>query len=243
MAARSTKKAHEVVADQVRAQIVRGELVEGQRLPSEDELTVQFGIARTTLREALRVLESQGLISIRRGRGGGPVVTHPSLEHSAMALAVSLQLQQTTIGDLDDARRMIEAPIAGQLAERRCPADVEAIDAAIDLAAEAAERNDPIAFGQAAARVHETLVERSGNVTLVTLSKLLHNMTGAYYVLNIDRIRQSSMRRAVRSYRKLVTLIRAGDQVGATAHWQAQMRYTLAAHDPNEPVTIEPRAS
>ena len=57
-----TRKAHEVVADQIRQQIVEGVLVEGQRLPPEDDLTVQFGVARTTLREALRVLESQGLL-------------------------------------------------------------------------------------------------------------------------------------------------------------------------------------
>jgi DNA-binding FadR family transcriptional regulator len=155
-----------------------------------------------------------------------------------MALAVSLQLQQTTIGDLDDARRMIEAPIAGQLAERHCAADIAALEAAIEIADQAAERNDPTAFGQAAARVHETLVERSGNITLVTLSRLLHNMTGAYYVLDLDRMRQPAMRRAVRSYRRLGALIREGDHVAATAHWQAQMRYTLAAHDPAAPVTI-----
>ena len=113
LAPKVTKKAHEVVADQIRQRIVAGELVEGQRLPPEDDLTAQFGVARTTLREALRVLESQGLLAIRRGRGGGPVVTHPDLEPISMALATVLQLQATTVGDLDatpgrradDARR------------------------------------------------------------------------------------------------------------------------------------------
>ena len=77
---KAPKKTHELVADKIRRQIVAGDLAEGERLPPEDDLTAQFGVARTTLREALRVLESQGLLAIRRGRGGGPVVTHPDLE-------------------------------------------------------------------------------------------------------------------------------------------------------------------
>ena len=90
------QKTHEVIADRIREKIVNGTLKAGDLLPAEDELTLEMGVARTTLREALRVLESQGLIAIRRGRGGGPVVTHPNLDPIATALAVSLQLQTWT---------------------------------------------------------------------------------------------------------------------------------------------------
>jgi len=232
------RKAHEVVADQLRQRIVSGELVEGQRLPPEEELTVQFEVARTTLREALRVLESQGLIAIRRGRGGGPLVTHPSVEPIAMALAVTLQIQGTTVGDLDDARQMIEPQIAGQLARHHTVADIGALTAAIDLAAEAAERGDGISFGLAAAAVHETLVERAANATLTTLTVLLQKMVEAYYTKNMDQADPVLMQRAVRGYRKLMVLIEQGDVDGATAHWLATMRYTIGARDPDELVTI-----
>lgn len=232
------KKAHEVVADRLRQRIVSGELPKGARLPPEEELTEQFGIARTTLREALRVLESQGLIAIKRGRGGGPVVTHPSLEPIAMALAVALQLQQTTVADLDAARRMIEPQIAGQLARSHDDADLAALEAAIEAASQAAEDDDGAAFGPAAARVHTTLVERSGNRTLATLSHLLHNMVLAYYAGSMDRVDQELMRRAVRSYRRLVKFIRAGDEAAAISHWEATMRYTISGRDPRELVTI-----
>jgi len=236
--ARSAKKIHELVADQIRQQIVKGELAEGERLPPEDELTVQFGVARTTLREALRVLESQGLVAIRRGRGGGPVVTHPSLEPIAMALALTLQLQNTSVGDLDAARQIIEPAIAGQLARSHTDADLVALEEAIDLASDAAERNDGIAFGLAAARVHETLVERSGNSTLATISKLLQSMVRAYYTRHMDTTEQALMRRAVRSYRKLLGYIRDADEAAAVQHWQATMRYTISHRDAREPVTI-----
>jgi GntR family transcriptional repressor for pyruvate dehydrogenase complex len=233
-----SRKAHEVVADRLRQRIVSGELVEGQRLPPEEELTVQFDVARTTLREALRVLESQGLIAIKRGRGGGPLVTHPSVEPIAMALAVTLQLQGTTVGDLDAARQMIEPQIAGQLARRHTAADLAALTTVIDLAAEAADRGDGIAFGFAAAAVHETLVERAGNATLTTLTVLLQKMVQAYYTKNMEQVDPALMQRAVRGYRKLVSLIDDGDVDGATTHWLATMNYTIGERDPNELVTI-----
>jgi GntR family transcriptional repressor for pyruvate dehydrogenase complex len=230
-------KTHALVAEQIRRRIVSGELAEGEQLPPEEELTVQFGVARTTLREALRVLESQGLISIRRGRGGGPVVTHPDLGPVSTALATSLQLQGATVGDLDAARRLIETEIAGQLAREHESADLVPLQAAIDQAAGAAERNDPLAFGLAAAGVHSALVRSSGNRTLATLQQLLDQMVNAYYTRNPD-LDQRSMRRAVRGYNKLVDLIRAGDEAGAAAHWDATMRYTIGVRDPDQPVTV-----
>jgi len=235
--ATAARKTHAVVADRLRRQIVSGELAEGQQLPPEEELTAQFGVARTTLREALRVLEAQGLIAIRRGRGGGPFVTHPDLGPVSTALSTSLQLQEVTVGDLDAARRLIEVEVAGQLAQRHDEADLTALQAAVDQAAGAAERNDPHAFGLAAAGVHAALVDRSGNRTLATLSRLLDRMVRAYYTLNTD-LDQRLMRRAVRGYNKLLDLIRAGDAAAAEAHWDATMRYTVGARDPDLPVTV-----
>ncbi|NLD75360.1 MAG: FadR family transcriptional regulator [Acidimicrobiales bacterium] len=231
-----TAKTHAIVADQIRRQIVSGELAEGEHLPSEEDLTVQFGVARTTLREALRVLESQGLIAIRRGRGGGPVVTHPDLGPVSTALSTSLQIQGVTVGDLDAARRLMETEIAGQLARHHSSDDLNVIQAAVDQAAGAAERNDPLAFGLAAAGVHSALVERSGNTTLTTLSQLLDHMVRAYYTRNRE-IDQRLMRRAVRGYNKLLDLIRAGDEAGAVEHWDASMRYTVAIRDPDASLT------
>ena len=235
---KDTRKAHVVVADQIRQRIVNGELPLGERLPPEDDLTELFGVARTTLREALRVLESQGLITVRRGRGGGPVVTHPDLEPISMALGVVLQLQGTTVGDLDAARQMIEPQIAGRLAATHTTADLTALEAAIDVASEAAERGDGLAFGLAAVGVHEALVDCSGNTTLTTLTRLLQSMLREYYSRRMDVIEPALMQRAVRGYRKLVRLIREGDVAAATAHWSATMQYTLGGRDPSERVTI-----
>ncbi len=225
----NSKKTHELVADELRRRIVSGDLQVGERLPPEDELNQLFGVARTTLREALRVLESQGLIEIRRGRGGGPVVTKPDLEPAATALAVALQLENTTVGDLYEVRQMIEPHAAGTLAERHTTADIRTLTLAIDHAEAAAEANDSLAFGQAAARVHETLLEINANPALSIISQLIHGLVWRYYVEKAAGTPQRLMRRAIRSYRNLVDLIEDGDVAGAVEHWRAQMAYTQGA--------------
>lgn len=226
------KKTHEVVADRLRRQIVMGQLKVGDQLPSEEDLTSSFGIARTTLREALRVLEAQGLIVIRRGRGGGPVVTQPNLAPMAQALAVALQLQGATIGDLDDARQLMEAHITSQLALHHTDEDLVALRTAVLRATEAADANDVVLFGHAAAGFHQTLIARGGNLTISTLSLLLQELVDTYYSHGAAGADQRLMRRACRSYTKLVNLIEAGDADGASAHWRQLMTYTIAGMGP-----------
>lgn len=228
------KKTHEIVADRMRRQIVSGQLKVGDQLPSEEELTTTFGIARTTLREALRVLEAQGLIVIRRGRGGGPVVTQPDLGPMTQGLAMSLQLSGTTLGDLDEARQLMETHIAAQLAHHHTEADLAALREAVQRAVDAAEANDVARFGQASSGFHQTLVDRGGNITISTLSHLLRELIDTYYSHSASKADQRLMRRACRSYAKLVDLIEAGDADGAASHWRKLMAYTITAQGPEQ---------
>ncbi len=233
-----TLKTGEALAATIRRQIASGELQVGDRLASEDELTETLGVARTTLREALRILESQGLITIKRGRGGGPVVTMPDLDRLAEPLAVILQLLGTMTNDLEAARSLIEPNLAGWLAERHDDADIAALRAVADEALAAAEANDSVRFGNAAALVHETLLLRSGNNTLSVLSQLLHRIVLDRYVSAASRSTQALLRRAARSYRKLVALIAAGDAEGARDHWQRHMNWMLSSEEANAPLAI-----
>ena len=178
------------------------------------------------------------LIEIRRGRSGGPVVTMPRVEALAEGLAVTLQLQGATVGDLDGARQMVEPALAAELARSHSPADVTAMECAIDDAARAADTVDQEAFGAAAAAVHETLVERAGNRTLATFSRLLHELVTHYYRNAATGADGPTMQRAVRSYRKLVTLIAAGDASGAADHWRRHMRFTIDRRDADQPLRL-----
>ncbi|MFZ1491625.1 MAG: GntR family transcriptional regulator [Ilumatobacteraceae bacterium] len=234
---RNGRKTGESIAATVRRRIATGELKVGDRLPTEDELTVEFGIARTTLREALRILESQGLIHIRRGRGGGATITMPDLDRLAEPLAVILQLRHTTTNDLDAARLLIEPQLAAWLADRHSIDDIAALRNVAAAAAEAADTDDQAAFGRAAARFHTTLIERGGNETLSVLSQLLHKLTIDRYTTGARRSDQAMMRRAVRSYRKLIDLIEQGNAEQASTHWEKQMRWVTAGSN-NERLAV-----
>src|SRR4051812_28142690 len=73
-------KAAEILASHLRQRIIRGELKEGDRLPTEQNLIVQFGVSRSTFREAFVLLAAEGLISVSRGARNGALVHRPSVQ-------------------------------------------------------------------------------------------------------------------------------------------------------------------
>src|SRR3954470_2693801 len=110
-------KTAELVAAQIRRRIGVGELQEHEALPSEPELMEQFSISRPTLREALRILESEGLIAVRRGRGGARVQL-PSPDAAARYASLVLQHRGGKLVEVFAVRVMVEAPAAGIVARR-----------------------------------------------------------------------------------------------------------------------------
>src|SRR5436190_8995809 len=80
-------KGSELLARQVREAILGGDLAEGDMLPSEKDLMVQMGLSRATVREGLRLLEAEGLITTRPGRGGGATVQRPGSDGHTRTLA------------------------------------------------------------------------------------------------------------------------------------------------------------
>lgn len=222
-------KTGEMVAATLRQRIACGELLPGDHLPPEDELMAGFGLARTTVREGLRILESQGLLRIRRGRGGGGVVTVPDIDHLAQAFALRLQLQHANRHDLELAREILEPAIVARLAASHQEEDLAALAGAVDAATRAAEEGDRRGFLQAVTRVHHAISERAGSVTLTIISQLLEELVEHQYQTpggpsthQLDQFIQ----RASRSYRRLVRLVRQGDAHGAAEHWQ---RYLAAS--------------
>jgi GntR family transcriptional repressor for pyruvate dehydrogenase complex len=124
-------RASELVADKLRSLIVDGVVPEGANLPSEKELVSQLGVSRATLREALRILEVQGLISTRTGPKGGILVKRPGSANLTRSLSLLLQLEETPFSDLLEARRLLEPLCADLAAQRVTPEEMAELEGII----------------------------------------------------------------------------------------------------------------
>jgi GntR family transcriptional repressor for pyruvate dehydrogenase complex len=118
---RSTRIYEEIVR-QIRMLIADGHLKSGDRLPPERDLAERFRVSRTSVREAMRALESRGLIGIRPGEGA--FVREVSIEALVEPLALVILAQRETIADLYEARRLLEPPIAALAARRATPEEL-----------------------------------------------------------------------------------------------------------------------
>jgi DNA-binding FadR family transcriptional regulator len=224
-------KTAELVAAQLRRQIVRGELVEGDSLPPEATLLEQFGVSRPTLREAFRVLESEALISVRRGAHGGARVHSPSGDVAARYAALVLEHRGTTLADLYEARSVLEPPCAGRLAARRAPDDIARLKAA--AVEGAAALDDPVRLLAQQTAFHNLVVELAGSPTLSVLSGMVsHIVDLANWSHAVVDVAGSATQRAagkgLRAHQRLVELIEAGDEAGAESLWRGHL---VAAED------------
>jgi DNA-binding FadR family transcriptional regulator len=123
-------KASDVLAEELRERILRGEFPAGTPLPPERDLVVQTRMSRTTVREALRILEVQGLVSIKTGRSGGAFVQRPDEESLASSVGLLIRGGQIRMAAMLETREAVEPACAQLAAKYRTDADLARLDAA-----------------------------------------------------------------------------------------------------------------
>ncbi|HVW41752.1 MAG TPA: FCD domain-containing protein [Amycolatopsis sp.] len=150
-----------LIAQRIVQQIHEGKLSQGDPLPPEKDMLAAYGVGRNTLREALRVLELQGVITIRPGRGGGPVVAMPDSRHLASTLALLMQFASTPFRAIVETRMHVE-PLTAQLCADRADARVlRKLRESVDHMAE--KLDDAEVFLYENQRFHELVARGSGN--------------------------------------------------------------------------------
>lgn len=171
-------KASDVLAHELRERILNGEFTEDEPLPPERELVAQTQMSRSTVREALRILEVQGLVRIKAGRAGGAFVRRPSRESVENSVSMVIRGQQIRLADLLETREAIE-PFCAQLAARnRTDDDLHILEAA--NAAISNEENTLDAFLQANVDWHVGVATASHNELLTGLmTALSHSIYAA----------------------------------------------------------------
>lgn len=224
----------EIVASKLRDDILSGRLRAGDILPTQENLFSEFGVGPPALREAIHLLETDGLISVRRGNMGGAVVQLPSAERTAHMIGMVLQTRAATPADVSGALLHLEPICAGMCAARadRATEVVPQLQAEIDT--QAAQFDDTAQYVRNARRFREVLVARCGNEPMILLIGSLELIWSTHESqMWGDDMNEKTMRAALRDHQRLLGAIADGNVTRAAKlaadHLTAARRTTLAA--------------
>ncbi|MEO6124682.1 MAG: FCD domain-containing protein [Ilumatobacteraceae bacterium] len=223
----------EAVADQLRQRILSGDDYADGMLPKLEDLTEEFRVSTAAMREACRILQTEGLISVVRGNTGGAIVHRPSADNVAYTVGLVLQARGVMMPDVARAIERFE-PLGAELCAER-----EDREQAVLPALEAAQREleDCVKLGHgeaasgAARRWHEVLVESCGNETVEVLLGALLATFRAHVTAEAAEFRARGIelspelaKRTIDEHNHIQELIRIGDGPGAMAAARAHLR-------------------
>lgn len=207
------------VADQMLAAIVDRRLKPGSRLPSERELGLQFGVSRTVVREAIRLLAAKGVIAVRPGSGATVAEVDPSL----IAESMSLFLRNVDIPyqKVHEVREMIEVQVAGLAAERGTPGQIADLTALHQRMVALTEAEELEALAVTDVAFHHQLAR-------MTTNELHLLMLGSIGDVLLEIRRQTVANRAdsfaaIEAHRRILERVAARDAAGARAAMQAHL--------------------
>ena len=205
------------VSEAIRDRILCRDLREGQALPTETELARQFEVNRSTVREALRKLETAGLLG-RKAGGKRLYVTRPTRESVGGGLSQALTLHKARVVDVWEALVAVQPGIARAAALRRSEAELAVLEAA--AARFAARRGERALAVDDVADFFTALGEASGNAVFVLLNEPLLRLLKPSLAVIIDQVPQARGR-IESAQRRIVTAVAAGD-ADTAAEWMAR---------------------
>ncbi|MDK3255400.1 FadR/GntR family transcriptional regulator [Blastococcus capsensis] len=219
----SVGRISEVIVDQIRVLIRQGQLTAGDRLPSERELCERFGVSRVTVREALRVLEANGLVEIRVGARGGAFVTAPSSRLVGAGIADLISLATLTAVEVTEARMVFELGVVALVCERATAEDIAALREICDRSSAALEGDEyPL---ELSAEWHTRFAVATHNRAVAMLVESLHDPL----VHSLERAREAAPlhgRQGVEEHRALVDAIADRDIEAATTLMRTHLMRT-----------------
>jgi DNA-binding FadR family transcriptional regulator len=220
---RRVPKISEIVASELRQKILRGTIKAGEPLSPESVLVTEYNVSRPSLREAMRLLESQGLVAIRRGSHRGPLAATPDLKQVVDMFTMHLQLRKSTVADVYQFRMLLEPRAVRIAAERASAADIEVLKNLLTDEKEAIESGT--AFTEIAWRFHTELMRLSGNDTVTLIAEMLETISARHasaMLMGWDD-QQDQRERAYRAHRRMVGLIERGEADKAEQFWAKHM--------------------
>lgn len=202
----------------------RGNVV-GDRLPPERLMLEKYDVGRGTLRESLRFLELQGVITLKPGPGGGPVVVQPDASSLATSLALLLQFSNAPFRTIAEARLGLEPMMSQLCAERMSDDDIKTLKQSVDTMYDNLQ-NQAI-FLEENKRFHDIIAHGSGNAMFGYLvDALLGMLDGSAIGIEYPEFRREAVHRA---HHQILTTIESRDPAAAAAamheHISQYVRY------------------
>jgi GntR family transcriptional repressor for pyruvate dehydrogenase complex len=162
------------IVSQVRQAILSGKLQPGQKLPSEKEMVLQFGVSKHTLREALRALESMGFVDIRQGAGGGPVISEIDMENTRDMIASFLFFKNVSVRDLCEVRKVFEPYLTRIAVERLSSDEIHRLKSLHEAHKKSLIRKKPAIKEEV--DFHVLLAKASGNPVMVLILDFVNSL-------------------------------------------------------------------
>ena len=224
----SVPKAADILADRLRDLILSGKVPEGEMLPTERELVAESGLSRSSVREALRVLEVEGLIVTRPGRAGGSTVKLPGSGSVARSIELFVKTHGIRLADLLDCRLGVEPFLASRAAMNRTEEDLAAIK---DLHRRFSESTrDLLTYKRLNLDWHLAVARASKNELLIALMEAIADPifdSSGYQEVTTEKIRAE----AVRAHAGIVRAIEAQDAEDAFNRMQRHLgAFSSVAH-------------
>jgi DNA-binding FadR family transcriptional regulator len=230
-----TAKISVLLAEAIADGIISRGLRPGDRLATEAEMIAGYQVGRATLREALRVLEAQGVIEVRVGAGGGPFVARPDAHRLARMLSLLLRMSDVTLREVLDARLIAEPALAAQAARSRTGGQVAALRAN-QRALESVARGSAD-FLQVNQEFHTLIADASGNRPLAALWSALAAIADGHEAG--VRYTPAALVAMIAAHRKISDAIISQDAEEAARAMTAHMAATQAYIDRYYPHLID----
>lgn len=223
------RPAYQQVADQLRDLILDGSLAPGDRLPPEGEIGGNFGVSRSTVREALRVLASQGLVKTVRGTTGGTFVSRIEPDQISDFLEAGIGLMSGSaalpLSAILEAREMLEVPATAVAAERREQRHLDALRAATER--EKRSRGRSTKF-QEHRHFHGIIMEATGNGLLTMMTQPVFHVLRTRF-LNTDSP-AGFWAQVDDQHEHIIALLEEGDGEAASAAMRDHLRHIRGAY-------------
>jgi DNA-binding FadR family transcriptional regulator len=204
----------DAVVGKLQQQLSLGEYQTGEKLPSEPELMEQFGVGRSTIREAIRILANTGLVSVRQGSG-----TYVERQ-KGIAEPLNQRLCRSNTEDLDEVRQLLELKIAEKAARNRSKKDIEKISLFLKKRETAARAGDVEGCMRSDIEFHTAIAVASGNDILADLYRTIAEQMSKHF-----RVTHTTAEIFLKTQLKHELLLKSiiDQDAKKAAHWAAKI--------------------